>query len=128
SIFPNTGTVRLEHPLDFDKSPGVSVGRNPALVYNSATVHVRPIVEAQVYLPPFPAFAPNVPNYLEVTLNWGTNTTNPVQVKEYIVPGGVGFTDDPLQFAVQLDKDHPVTATGNYTWTLTVVPYYADVQ
>src|SRR5262249_19827004 len=41
----NNGVVRLSQPLDFDKSPGTDIGGNPALYYNSGTVHVRPIIE-----------------------------------------------------------------------------------
>jgi RHS repeat-associated protein len=44
----NTGGLLLTYPLDFDQSPGTSVGGNPALVYNSNTVAVRPIVEVNL--------------------------------------------------------------------------------
>src|SRR5438874_10954355 len=42
---PNSGGFIIKHPLDFDQSPGVEVGRTPALVYNSETTQVRPIIE-----------------------------------------------------------------------------------
>src|SRR5438034_574294 len=45
SVAPNTGGFIITHPLDWDKSPGVAVGRSPALVYNSETIDVRPIIE-----------------------------------------------------------------------------------
>src|SRR5262249_57913418 len=41
----NTGGLRLSDALDFDQSPGTAVGRDPALVYNSDTVDVHPIIE-----------------------------------------------------------------------------------
>src|SRR5207253_1663493 len=41
----NTGGLRLSHALDFDLSPGTDVGGSPALVYNSETVDVHPIIE-----------------------------------------------------------------------------------
>ncbi len=41
----STGGLRLVHPLDFDRSPGTSVGGDPVLFYNSETVHVRPVVD-----------------------------------------------------------------------------------
>jgi hypothetical protein len=42
----NTGGLRANHPLDFDLSPGNTVGGSPALDYNSDTVSVRPIIES----------------------------------------------------------------------------------
>ena len=45
TIDVNQGALRLSQPLDFDQSPGSSVGGGPALVYNSATVNVRPILQ-----------------------------------------------------------------------------------
>src|SRR5262245_14763852 len=44
-VAPNTGDARLVVPLDFDRSPGTAVGGHPALVYDSATVAPRPILE-----------------------------------------------------------------------------------
>ena len=47
-VSPNTGGVHISHALDFDNSPGTSVGGNPALVYNSDTVAPRPIIPVTV--------------------------------------------------------------------------------
>ena len=44
----NTGGLRIDQPLDFDQSPGTAVGGDPTLVYNSDTVDVRPIIQAQL--------------------------------------------------------------------------------
>jgi hypothetical protein len=44
----NTGGLRLSHPLDFDQSPGTAAGGDPALLYNSSTVNVRPIIQCQL--------------------------------------------------------------------------------
>src|SRR6266508_3920990 len=43
--FPNTGGLRVVHPLDFDQSPGTSVGRDPSLVFFNDNVAPRPIIE-----------------------------------------------------------------------------------
>src|SRR5438034_7364513 len=48
SVAPGTGGFIISHPLDPDLSPGVSVARSPALLYNSEIVSVRPIIEASV--------------------------------------------------------------------------------
>src|SRR5262249_19773562 len=52
SVALNQGGLRLSHGLDFDQSPGTAVGGEPALVYNSGTVGVRPIVQAVLALDP----------------------------------------------------------------------------
>ena len=43
------GSVKISQPLDFDLNPACNcVGGDPELVFNSATVDVRPIVEVNV--------------------------------------------------------------------------------
>jgi YD repeat-containing protein/VCBS repeat-containing protein len=68
---PNTGGVQLSQPLDFDLSPGTDVGGNPALVYNSNTVDVRPIEEVTLVTNPFDP----VPASVSASLDGGTLTS-----------------------------------------------------
>ena len=51
TIALNTGGVRIAQALDFDQSPGTSVGGNPMLIYNSDTVGNGPIVEVTLTMP-----------------------------------------------------------------------------
>ena len=44
----NTGGLGIDQPLDFDQSGGTAVGGDATLVYNSDTVDVRPIIQAQL--------------------------------------------------------------------------------
>src|SRR5262249_32511446 len=46
SVAPNTAGVQVSQPLAFYLSPGISVGGDPALVYNSDTVNDNPVVQA----------------------------------------------------------------------------------
>ncbi|MBX9678112.1 MAG: putative Ig domain-containing protein, partial [Gemmataceae bacterium] len=48
SVDVNMGALRVRQDLDFDASPGRSLGGSPALVYNSTTASPRPIVEIQI--------------------------------------------------------------------------------
>jgi PKD repeat protein len=68
------GALRLSQPLDFDQSPGTAVGGDPALVYNSATVDVRPVVRLLV------AGDPSAPaaTQAQVTLTWAGTQQSPV--------------------------------------------------
>src|SRR5262249_51459694 len=66
-VTADTGAVRLRHELDFDLSPGTSVGRDPALVYNSSTVNVRPLVETELRTP----VETPLPFAVEAQLFWG---------------------------------------------------------
>src|SRR5262249_6731286 len=45
------GDVRVAVPLDLDRSPGTAQAGDPALVYNSDGVGVRPIIQAAVQTP-----------------------------------------------------------------------------
>lgn len=62
----NTGGLRLAHPLDFDLSPGTGVGGSPALVYDSRTVNVRPVVQAELDAPS----SGTTPSSITATLTW----------------------------------------------------------
>jgi YD repeat-containing protein len=65
-VEPNTGGVEVSTALDFDLSPGTGVSAHPALVYNSDTVSVRPI------LPVIYQSDPNgpLPSSISVILTW----------------------------------------------------------
>ena len=106
----NQGGVRLSQALDFDQSPGTDVGGNPALVYNSATVSVRPIVQLQVQTDPMlPA-----PTSAQITL-----TFDGVQQTPVVVPiSGVQAGQD-VTLAAQVAT--AVAATGLYDWSATIV-------
>ena len=65
-ILPGTGSVSASQPLDFDLNPGTSVGGYPALVYNSNTVNVKPIV--QITLPT--NAGSGVPSTIDMTFIW----------------------------------------------------------
>ena len=107
AVSVNTGAVRLEHELDFDQSPGTSVGRDPHLVYNSATVNPRPVIEAVVPLT-------------------GVERGAGYQLRAVLTGLGTTFTrnftllESPsLQQVIALQPDDAL-ATGAYKWTLTV--------
>ncbi len=101
----NSGGLRLSHSLDFDQSPGTAVGGDPALVYNSQTVAVRPIVEVNLATDP----QQPLPASVQVRLTWNG-----------VSQGWVSFSTaghqpgDSYLLAVQVGQ--PVGATGLYTW------------
>jgi hypothetical protein len=110
-VSQNLGDVRLFHSLDLDLSPGTSVGGEPALVYHSGTVDVRPVVEGVVVTDPLAG----LPDTLEVHF---TFAGGPEQVTTFGVPEGA-LWGEPL--LVSARPDDPVTATGVYAWTMYVV-------
>jgi YD repeat-containing protein len=112
----NTGGLRLSHTLDFDQSPGTSVGGNPALVYNSDTISPRPVVYATLQTDP----NAGIPNLIRARLVWDNGT--PSAWNEYwptnYNPG------DPYQLALQVAS--PVTATGVYGYTIQIEVDFPD--
>src|SRR5262249_44745052 len=106
----DTGGLRLAHPLDFDLSPGTAVGGDPALVYNSDTVSVRPIISA------FIASGPDdpVPLDIQARLKWDDR---PWQDWVTFSTSGHGPGDVYL-LGLQVTK--PVEATGRYAWQFEV--------
>jgi hypothetical protein len=109
-VLPNTGAIRLAHPLDFDKSPGVAVGRYPALVYNSETVNPQPILEAFLTSAP----SDGVPSSIQVQLTWNNGTAQP-----WVTFSTTGHAaGDSYVLAAQVSS--PVTTSGAYPWTLAI--------
>ena len=101
-VSPNTGAVQLSQPLDFDQSPGTSVGGNPALVYNSATVS-QPIIE--VTLPPGSS---TEVRRITATLTWAGVEQTQETFSTGELPGST--------YVVDLPVDTAVTASGVYDW------------
>jgi RHS repeat-associated protein len=71
----NTGDLHLSQALDFDRSPGTDVGRNPALVYNSGTVGNAPIIQLTLHSS---ADEPK-PDEIIVALAWDGGAFGPEQ-------------------------------------------------
>jgi hypothetical protein len=111
SVDANLGAARISQPLDFDQSPGTGMGRNPALVYNSATVNVRPIIQAVVT----PDTTHGNVTGIDVQLNWAGTT------QTWISYGATNSTD-PVVVGVR--SNAPVTQTGRYDWSVGVKVHY----
>jgi YD repeat-containing protein len=104
----NQGALRLSHALDFDQSPGTSVGGNPALDYSSSTVSVRPVIQIAIQSQP----GGSVPTQAQVQLTWNSAQT-PVTFNTSGLPAGAVY-DLAAQVA------NPVTTSGVYNWSATV--------
>jgi RHS repeat-associated protein len=102
----NQGAVQISQPLDFDASPDTMLGGSPALVYNSGTASVQPIL--QVSLTPGV-----VPQSVQFTLTWEGQPQTPVT---WTPPAG----SQPGQtFLIDLQLPSTVSASGVYQWSLT---------
>src|SRR5206468_635106 len=91
------GAIRISQTLDMDISPGTDVGRNPMLVYNSATVSVRPIIKILLTTDPLAALPDDV--QLRLTFNGVTDSWKSFDLTGH-TPG------DVVVLAVQ--RDDPV--------------------
>ncbi len=101
----NAGGVRVMHPLDFDLSPGTSVGRSPSLVYNSAAVAPRPVIEMSLT-----GLGPVIPKQLNANFSLADRKTQ--AYSSFNAGGSTGWKN--YIFGVQADK--PVTEHGAYDW------------
>src|SRR5262249_58257632 len=116
SVSPQTGNLHLTHPLDFRQSvPGSwdDAGQftgPAALVYNSDSVNVKPIIEATLTSPTGGA----VPNSFDVQLTWNNGT--PQTAVNFTTTGH--SSGDTYLFAVQVNT--AVTTTGRYPWTVQI--------
>src|SRR5262249_10165140 len=96
------GNASARHLLDLDRSPGTIQSGNAALVYNSDSVHVRPIVAADIQTDN----AQILPATITVVLTWNNGT--PQTAQTYSTSG---FSPgDLLTVAQQVAS--PVTTTG----------------
>jgi RHS repeat-associated protein len=104
----STGALELSQTLDFDQSPGTSVGWDPALAYNSATV-APPVVVGFFSSDP----TSEVPISIQARITWGNNSPQPWETIDTTghQPG------DTYTFALQVDQ--PVS-TGVYSWQVEV--------
>jgi RHS repeat-associated protein len=112
SVALNTGGLRLNQPLDFDLSPSTSVGGDPALVYNSNTTDVRPIVNFTLILGA--DIASNPPTSVDAHLTFGGGP--PSQQVRFMTPNAQ--PGDHYQLALQ--TDNPITVSGVYNWSVTL--------
>jgi hypothetical protein len=114
-VAPNTGGLRLSQALDFDRSPGTSVGRDPALVYNSDTASPRPIIEGLLTT----AVGELFPTTVDLRRTW-----------DDVPPGWTTFTTagsaagDTLLLAAQVEQ--PEWFTGRVEWELEAVLHFPD--
>src|SRR5437763_5317899 len=113
TVYPNTGTFQIVHPLDFDLSPGTSVGRDPALVYNYDRVKPRPIIETTLSSDPGSA----VPSNISVQLTWNNGT--PQTAVNFSTTGH--SAGDVYLLDAQVSSANAPTSTGAYPWSLTII-------
>jgi RHS repeat-associated protein len=110
TVVLNSGDLRLSHPLDFDQSPGTSVGGDPALVYNSETVDVRPVVQVDLAGSQLAI----TPTQIKAQLTWGDRSPEDwVTLPVNGLPAQGGYL-------LTLPVNDPVTASGIYKWTVHV--------
>jgi YD repeat-containing protein len=106
------GNVHVEHALDLDQSPGTVQSGNPAFVYNSDSVSVRPVIQA--VLPSNNNAA--LPGTISGTLTWDTTGANAASTFSYSTTGF--YQGDVLIVAAQVPSAG--SATGRYLWRLDV--------
>src|SRR5262249_3796579 len=112
TIQPNTGTLQVTHPLDFDQSPGTGVGGNPALVYNVDRVSPRPIIETTLDSDP----SGSVPTNISVQLTWNNGT--PQTAVNFSTTGH--SAGDVYLLDAQVSSTNAPTSTGAYPWSITI--------
>jgi RHS repeat-associated protein len=111
SVDANVGAVRISQPLDFDLSPGTGMGRSPALVYNSATVAVRPIVQVTVT-----PDAHRTTTEIDLQLSWAGT-----QIGSATYSGSFGSTP-----VLAVESTNPMTQTDHNNWSVTATVKYAS--
>src|SRR5207253_1620695 len=111
----NTGCFRILNPLEFDLSPGTSVGGSPALVYNEEIVNPRPIIEATLDSDP----SGSVPTNISVQLTWNNGT--PQTAVNFSTTGH--SAGDVYLLAAQVAS--AVTSTGAYPWSLSITETFS---
>jgi RHS repeat-associated protein len=114
TVFPNTGSFRLSSQLDFDQSPGTSVGRNPALVYDSSQVAPRPIIEAVLTT----TAGLGLPTSIQATLTFNGTAQSTVTFST----SGHSAGDT---YIIDTQAASAVTSTGAYSWSLSIQTFYS---
>ncbi|HXG08918.1 MAG TPA: Calx-beta domain-containing protein, partial [Gemmataceae bacterium] len=116
-----TGNVRLMHGLDLDNSPGTSQSLDPALVYNSDSVTVRPIFHVSIPSNPLVALPPQI----VVELTWDAGgPREQVATRTFSTSG---FLPGQV-FTAAIQTDLPVEQTGRYRWRVRVTLDYPEPQ
>ncbi|MBI1918883.1 MAG: SBBP repeat-containing protein [Planctomycetes bacterium] len=111
------GDLVITQPLDLDLSPGTAVSGNPALVYNSDRVNVKPIITAGILWDSNQTFLPSVNAQLTFK-----GVTQPMQSYS---TSGTGLSPGDLIVVAQQAPDFSVINTGRITYTLSVTLNYA---
>jgi YD repeat-containing protein len=111
------GAVRVSHSLDFDLSPGNRVGGSPSVVYNSATVSPRPVIQFELQSDPNTSNAAATQYQVVWSFNNVNQTTQTFTVSSY--QAGAIYL-----FAVQVGS--AITATGVYPWSATITITRSD--
>ncbi len=109
SVALNTGGLRLSEALNFDRSAGAA-GGGTALVYNSNTVDVRPVIELHL-----DGAFPQTPTGIVVTLTWNGATP---ETTTFFMPPGNAVPNGGYLLAVQ--EANRVATSGIYAWSATV--------
>jgi YD repeat-containing protein len=118
-VAPGTGGLRATQQLDFDQSPGTSVGGDPVLYYNSDTVSPRPIIQGLLATDA----SGGLPTQLEATLNWDPGALDASTSQTTFQTTGHAAGDSYL---LAMQVPNVVTQTGLYPWEMTVTIDYAD--
>jgi YD repeat-containing protein len=125
AVSPNTHALSVTQSLDFDLSPGTTVGGSPALVYNSSTL-TGPIIDLVINTDPSePAVGANLTLTMHGQDQDAYNTDVAVSVNSH-----ASFTGDSggrYNAAIQmLEYDPWAEVTGAYPYTLEAEISYAN--
>ncbi len=106
------GDASASHALDLDQSPGSDQSGNPALVYNSDSVSILPVVTATLQT----NSGVTLPSTVSGTLVWYSTTGTPTTTTfSDTVPSSV-HAGDMVTLGVQTTAT--VTLAGRYEWEL----------
>jgi RHS repeat-associated protein len=115
-----TGGVRISQALDFDQSPGASVSGDPALVYNSDTVNVQPVLQLEFATGPYDP----VPTSITASVSWNGGPWQAPVTYNYNAPGTSYKPGNTYLLAIQ-DAD-PIAISGVYNWQVQVTFTFSD--
>jgi RHS repeat-associated protein len=105
------GAVRIAHPLDFDLSPGTSVGGNPSLTYDSATASPRPVLQLLLQSDPNTGNPAATQYQVQWSFNGVIQTTQTFPVTSFQA-GAV--------YLMSVQVGSALTQTGVYPWSATI--------